>query len=108
VVQERLGHANIAITLDTYSHAVPVLEEQAAAPWPPWCSANEQVRRDQAVEARDPDQATVEARGPDKAVEARYPAAAEAHPDQAVEARGPDQALRRSLQSSGLHQGCSP
>jgi integrase len=31
VVQERLGHANISITLDTYSHAVPALEEQAAA-----------------------------------------------------------------------------
>jgi integrase len=31
VVQERLGHANIAITLDVYSHAVPALEEQAAA-----------------------------------------------------------------------------
>jgi integrase len=30
VVQERLGHANIAITLDTYSHAVPALEEAAA------------------------------------------------------------------------------
>ena len=30
VVQERLGHANIAITLDTYSHVVPALEEQAA------------------------------------------------------------------------------
>jgi|SRR5215216_6421968 integrase len=30
VVQERLGHANIAITLDTYSHGVPALEEQAA------------------------------------------------------------------------------
>jgi integrase len=31
VVQERLGHASISITLDTYSHAVPALEEQAAA-----------------------------------------------------------------------------
>ncbi len=31
VVQERLGHANIAITLDTYSHVIPALEEQAAA-----------------------------------------------------------------------------
>jgi integrase len=30
VVQERLGHANIAIALDTYSHAVPALEEEAA------------------------------------------------------------------------------
>jgi integrase len=28
VVQERLGHANIAITLDTYSHAVPALERE--------------------------------------------------------------------------------
>jgi integrase len=31
VVSGRLGHASIAITLDTYSHAVPALEEEAAA-----------------------------------------------------------------------------
>lgn len=31
VVQERLGHANIAITLDTYSHVVDGLHEDAAA-----------------------------------------------------------------------------
>ena len=31
VVSERLGHANIAITLDTYSHAIPALHEEAAA-----------------------------------------------------------------------------
>jgi integrase len=30
-VQERLGHASIAITLDTYSHAVPAMQEEAAA-----------------------------------------------------------------------------
>lgn len=30
VVQERLGHANIAITLDTYSHVVEGLREEAA------------------------------------------------------------------------------
>jgi integrase len=30
VVSERLGHASVAFTLDTYSHAVPALEEQAA------------------------------------------------------------------------------
>ena len=30
VVSERLGHANIAITLDTYSHAIPALQEEAA------------------------------------------------------------------------------
>lgn len=31
VVQERLGHAGIQITLDTYSHVAPGLQEAAAA-----------------------------------------------------------------------------
>ena len=31
VVSERLGHATVSITLDTYSHAVPALQEEAAA-----------------------------------------------------------------------------
>jgi integrase len=31
VVSERIGHASVAITLDVYSHAVPALEESAAA-----------------------------------------------------------------------------
>ena len=30
VVQERLGHANIGITMDTYSHVMPGLQEAAA------------------------------------------------------------------------------
>ena len=30
IVQERLGHASIGITLDTYSHVVPGLQEEAA------------------------------------------------------------------------------
>jgi integrase len=30
VVSERLGHATVSITLDTYSHAIPALEEAAA------------------------------------------------------------------------------
>ena len=30
IVQERLGHATIAITLDTYSHVAPGLQEAAA------------------------------------------------------------------------------
>ena len=30
VVQERLGHATIAITLDTYLHAIPAMREDAA------------------------------------------------------------------------------
>ena len=31
VVSERLGHAGIAITLDTYSHVIPTLQSEAAA-----------------------------------------------------------------------------
>ncbi len=31
VVSERLGHATVSITLDTYSHAIPAMEEEAAA-----------------------------------------------------------------------------
>jgi integrase len=30
VISERLGHASIGITLDTYSHAFPALQEDAA------------------------------------------------------------------------------
>ena len=30
VVQERLGHSSIAITLDIYSHAIPAMQEDAA------------------------------------------------------------------------------
>jgi integrase len=31
VVSERLGHATVSITLDTYSHAIPAMPEEAAA-----------------------------------------------------------------------------
>ena len=30
VVQERLGHSTIAVTLQTYSHVAPVMQEEAA------------------------------------------------------------------------------
>ncbi len=30
VVQERLGHSTIAVTMNTYSHVVPALQEEAA------------------------------------------------------------------------------
>jgi integrase len=30
VVSKRLGHASVAITLDTYSHVHPALQEEAA------------------------------------------------------------------------------
>ncbi len=30
VVSERLGHANISITLDTYAHVLPSMQQQAA------------------------------------------------------------------------------
>jgi integrase len=31
VVSERLSHASIGITLDTYSHVMPGMQEEAAA-----------------------------------------------------------------------------
>lgn len=31
VVSERLGHATVSITLDTYSHAFPAMQEEATA-----------------------------------------------------------------------------
>lgn len=31
VVQERLGHSDISITLQTYSHVVPGMQEEAAS-----------------------------------------------------------------------------
>jgi integrase len=30
VVQERLGHSSISVTLDTYSHAMPAMQADAA------------------------------------------------------------------------------
>jgi integrase len=31
VVSERLGHATVSITLGTYSHAIPAMQEEAAS-----------------------------------------------------------------------------
>lgn len=31
VVSERLGHATVGMTLDTYSHVIPAMQEDAAA-----------------------------------------------------------------------------
>jgi integrase len=31
VVQERLGHSGIELTLDTYSHVIPDMQERATA-----------------------------------------------------------------------------
>jgi len=31
VVSDRLGHSSIALTLDTYSHAIPAMQADAAA-----------------------------------------------------------------------------
>lgn len=36
VVSERLGHANIGITLDTYSHVLPNLQEEATRDLDAW------------------------------------------------------------------------
>jgi integrase len=44
IVSERLGHANIAITMDTYSHVLPGLDEQAAGTVAQLISANHAAR----------------------------------------------------------------
>ena len=36
VVSERLGHATVGITLDTYSHVLPTLQEEAARHLDAW------------------------------------------------------------------------
>jgi integrase len=51
VVQERLGHATIATTLDLYSHVTPGLQEAAAARFD---EALAQNRVDQGLPHHDP------------------------------------------------------
>jgi integrase len=36
IVSERLGHATVGITLDTYSHVLPGLQEEAARDLDEW------------------------------------------------------------------------
>lgn len=42
IVSERLGHASIAITLDTYSHVLPTLQAEAARDLDTWLSSPSQ------------------------------------------------------------------
>ena len=39
IVSERLGHASIGLTLDTYSHVLPTLQEEAVQDLDEWLSA---------------------------------------------------------------------
>lgn len=50
IVQERLGHANIAITLDTYSHVSPGLQAAAAKSFDEAFGNNYNKRSDEALE----------------------------------------------------------
>ena len=51
VVQERLGHASIQVTLDLYSHVAPGLQEAAAVRFDEWLAPRETVRvKEEAVE----------------------------------------------------------
>jgi integrase len=49
IVSERLGHANIGITLDTYSHAVPGLQEAAALRFDALIRSESEVERTEDV-----------------------------------------------------------
>ena len=44
IVQERLGHSSIQVTLDTYSHVAPGLQEAAAAGFDDFIGAHESVK----------------------------------------------------------------
>jgi integrase len=50
VVQERLGHAGIQITLDTYSHVAPGLQEAAAQRFDQTITTKYNKREKEAVE----------------------------------------------------------
>ena len=41
----KVGHSTISITLDTYSHAIPALQEAAAALIAGWCSLTHRLRQ---------------------------------------------------------------
>ena len=45
VVSERLGHATISSTLDTYAHAIPAMQESAAVLIAGWCSQGSRPRQ---------------------------------------------------------------
>lgn len=44
VVQERLGHSTISMTLDTYSHVAPGLQERAVADLEAWLFGEPQTK----------------------------------------------------------------
>ena len=50
VVQERLGHSSIQITLDTYSHVAPGLQQAAAARFDEAFTTRYNMREEAAVE----------------------------------------------------------
>ena len=50
IVQERLGHASIQTTLDTYSHVAPGLQEAAAVRFDQAFTARYNKRENEAVE----------------------------------------------------------
>ena len=52
IVQERLGHASIQITLDTYSHVAPGLQAAAAARFDEALSTRYNKTESEAVENR--------------------------------------------------------
>ena len=50
IVQERLGHASIQITLDTYSHVAPGLQEAAATRFDEVFGNRYNTRENEAIE----------------------------------------------------------
>ncbi|HXL04942.1 MAG TPA: tyrosine-type recombinase/integrase [Bacillota bacterium] len=51
VVQEQLGHSQISLTLDTYSHILPTLQQEAANEMDKMFGKKKAVDKDAASEA---------------------------------------------------------
>ena len=48
IVQERLGHSQISVTLDTYSHCLPTMQREAAGKLDALLSAKPKGRKSRA------------------------------------------------------------
>ena len=46
IVSERLGHATVSFTLDTYTHVVPRLQEAAARAFDEWVAPKHKASKE--------------------------------------------------------------
>ncbi len=51
IVSERLGHATTKLTLDTYSHVTPTMQDEATVHWPASCTGPRRRPRGDSTDA---------------------------------------------------------